>query len=152
MMNPANGRMRAPCAALLSAALLLNACVSWHPLDGSVATNIEARTNEEMRVQLRDGKALQLHAVRIDSDSVTGTERLPLIARLGTPEERSRGYRERFVAIPIADGQSVSESRFSLLKTIGVIGVVAVVIVAAGAIAMSGQSMDIDLSGSAGTP
>ena len=58
MPLPSRGTTRRLCAALVMAAMLLNACRSWHAATGSVPDAIAAGP-EEVRVTLRDGAVIE---------------------------------------------------------------------------------------------
>jgi hypothetical protein len=111
MRPTARGSARSLCALILTGAMLLNACSSWHPVSGSVPSAIEGTRAEVFRVDLRDGRVLHVHDAHVVNDSLMGTERHPIRARTATPDERARGYTESVVKVPVADVASIEVSR-----------------------------------------
>lgn len=130
MPRLARGSTRSACAAVLMAAMLLNACSSWHPVTGSVPDVIETTRADKFRVVLRDGRVLHMSDAHISADSLMGTER--------RRDASSREFVDSIVKVPVSEVQSVSVSRVNTGRTIlAVTGAVAVGFVLLAIIALS---------------
>lgn len=134
MVRLARGSSRGVSAAVLMAAMLLNACTSWHAVTGSVPAAVETTQADVLRVVLRDGSVLYVRDAHISADSLMGTTaRRAVVSSRATPV-----YVESIVKVPVTDVQSVSVSRVNTGRTIlAVTGAIAVGFVLLAIIALS---------------
>lgn len=141
------GTTRPLCALILTAAMLLNACSSWHPVTGSVPAAIETTRTDAVRVLLRDGRLLHVWDAHIENDSLMGIERHSIRYLDSTSDDRPRGYRENVVRVPVADVESVSIARIDRGRTaLAIIGAAVVGF----AILVTAAAGQIDYLGSGG--
>ena len=98
--------------ALLLLVLQLGACTSWRPITVSPQQLIEAEQPSSVRVTQPDGVQVVLKDPAIRNDSIVGTDR------------------EGFLRHAEADGLRLEVKRFSIGKTIGLVGVAMVSVAA----------------------
>ena len=93
----------------------LTACVTWHPVPGTLDQQVGVEPISRARIGLRDGSELPLRDVTVRADSVIGY---------------SESTRERR-ALPAADVASIHRRQLSAVRTTMAVGTTAVLALAA---------------------